>query len=857
MVISEHALEILEFPKILADLAEFCHYPDNRRFALQIRPLGEREKANFAQRLTGDALSLINKWGEAPLYGLSNLEPYLKRVSLDAALSCAELLQVAVFLRALHRLQDYIQPALAEDLSLNPLIPQFADYFRDAKNVLQCAEFLNLPSTLNALTLLLATLPQMPILLKELDRCILDEDNLQDNASKELANLRQKIQEQQNKVRLTLEKIIKSNNIALQDNVITQRNNRFVVPVKASYKQQVPGLVHDSSASEQTLFIEPMAVVELNNTIRELQLAEAKEVQRILLNLSLQVKSLIPELKLSLNMIKLLDFSFAKGKLAKTMQAETINFLPQADLHLLKARHPLLDKTKVVPLDLTLSADIRQLLITGPNTGGKTVCLKTIALLQVMAQSGLAVPVNSGSTFPFYQHIFVDIGDEQSVKLNLSTFSAHMRNIITILHKADSDSLVLLDELGSGTDPSEGAALARAILESFLQKQAMTFASTHYRELKIYALNTEHVLNAACEFDSQTMQPTYRLLLGAAGVSNAFTIAHNLGLAPEIINSAKKYLSTADVNFAEALSNVEKENGQVKKLQAELHDKLRDAEIYKLQAQREKEKIQTEREKLKSTLLQENQREYKQKLAEVDSLLAELKDFAVKYKSQNKNVSSLPDNLELGTLLRKEVKTELHNLQGEIHQQTINELFSASDTNKVINNAADIVLNAYYKAPKLHLQGQAVSVDFSKQEVVLKNKNLQIKVPVVGLILLSNSDYADEDSSADKDLKSKYAIKAKNKEKSYHKLISQTARSLPSELNIIGQRYNDAEILLSQYIDQAVLSGVDSVRIVHGKGSGILRKMVENFARNDKRIKACRLGEFGEGDTGVSILTLK
>lgn len=859
MLISEHDLSILEFPKILTKLAGFCHYPENEQFALKIRPLASVTKANFEQRLTRDALALVNKQGEAPLYGLAVLAPYLKRVSLDASLNCAELAAIATFLRAIMRLHNYIQVFLAEDLSLEAQIPAFQAYFKDSKQIYHCAEFLQLDNNLNAIALLLACLPKQEELLKELDRCILDDNNLQDQASHELAKIRQKIKEQENKVRQSLERLIKSNNSALQDNVITQRNNRFVVPVKASFKQQVPGLVHDSSASEQTLFIEPLAVVELNNEIRELQIAEAKEIARILFNLSQLVKEVSPDLYLASNILKVVDFSFAKAKLAKEMQASAVSFQLEQALHLVKARHPLLEVAHVVPLSLSLAQDIKQLLITGPNTGGKTVSLKTVALLQVMAQSGLAIPAQAESKLPFYKHIFIDIGDEQSVKLNLSTFSGHMRKIVEILKQADEESLVVLDELGSGTDPMEGAALARAILETLLAKKAMTFASTHYRELKIYALDTKHVLNAACEFDVVTMQPTYHLLLGAVGVSNAFTIAKNLGLDPKVINLAQTYLSNKEQNFDEALSKVEEESRQARAMQKDLDERMRDLAIDKAEAEREKAKLQEQRSKLKADILQENQRNYKNKLQEVDSLLAELKDLLAS-SQKGKNIptqAAVKDAVDLANLLKQEVKSDLTKLQGKIHEQTLDKLFMANNaTPKLLKTVNEVEIGAYYASPNLYLQGQALAVDQHKQQVLLKNKNIQVNVPVKGLVKIANLKETETDYDAA--LKAKYRLSAKrNSSENYRNLQATSAKNLPMELNLIGQRYADAEIALEQYVDQAVLSGAKTIRIVHGKGSGILRKMVENFAKQDKRVYSYRLGELGEGDTGVTILSLQ
>lgn len=860
MLISEHDLSILEFSKILTKLAGFCHYPENEQFALKIRPLASIGKVNFEQRLTKAALDLLNELGEAPLYGLAVLTPFLKRVSLDASLNCAELAQIATFLRAVERLHIYIQTILVDDLPLQELVPAFQAYFSDSKQIYHCAEFLELDPTLNAIALLLACLPRQLDLLKELDRCILDDNNLQDQASSELGKIRHKIKEQENKVRQSLERLIKSNNSALQDNVITQRNNRFVVPVKASFKQQVPGLVHDSSASEQTLFIEPLAVVELNNEIRELQLAEAKEIAKILFRLSQLVKTVAADLYLASNILKIVDFSFAKARLAKEMQGTSVHFQTGQSLHLVQARHPLLQVEHVVPLSLSLAPDIKQLLITGPNTGGKTVSLKTVALLQVMAQSGLAIPAQAESRLPFYKHIFIDIGDEQSVKLNLSTFSGHMRKIVEILKMADADSLVVLDELGSGTDPMEGAALARAILETLLNKQSMTFASTHYRELKIYALDTEHVLNAACEFDTLTMQPTYHLLLGAVGVSNAFTIAKNLGLDADVIALAQTYLSNTEQNFEQVLSRVEDEGRQARAMQSELDNKLRDLEVEKLHVEREKTKLKEQGVKLKAEILQDNQRNYKTKLQEVDNLLAELKDLLKSCRSeQNRPVQQdVKDAVDLADLLKQEVKSDLTKLQGQIHDQTISKLFSQPDAApQLLKNANQVEIGAFYAAPNLNLQGQAMSVDQHKQQVLLKNKNIQVNVPIKGLVKIDHLNDSEVDPQAA--LKAKYRISSKRNTstENYRNLQTTSAKNLAMELNLIGKRYTDAELALEQYVDQAVLSGAKTVRIVHGKGSGILRKMVENFAKQDKRVASYRLGELGEGDTGVTILSLR
>lgn len=870
-VISEHDLAILEFDTLLQELAAFCHYSENRNFALNIRPLADRQAIELQQKLTADALSLLLRRGSLPLTGLNVIKPYLKRAELDAVLDCSELYAVMTFLRALRRLREWVNVELSEDVAVAARVEEFKAVFKVARQVLSTYEFMSLPDDFNAITLLLACLPEQESLLQALERAILDENALSDNASGKLAKIRQSIMVTRNKVKVSLEKLIKSKNSALQDTIITQRNNRFVVPVKAAFRQQIPGLVHDSSASSQTLFVEPAEVVELNNEIRELELEEAKEIKRILFELSQELKKAAEPLFLACNEIRLIDFAIAKAELARKYKAVKPEF-GAAALRLSQARHPLLDPKKVVPLDLALDDDILQLLITGPNTGGKTICLKTIALLQVMAQSGLHIPANADSKLKIYSKIMVDIGDEQSVKLNLSTFSAHMRKIITILENVDSESLVILDELGSGTDPSEGAALARAVLETLLAKGAATFASTHYRELKIYALEKPGVENAACEFDSVSMLPTYRLLVKAAGVSNAFTISENLGLNHDIIALAQTYLTNENLNFDRALTEVESQNQLNRRLQLELQDKVAAVERKLQEAEVEKRKLQERKQNLQAELLQENKKAYADNLLEIEQLLQELRDSAERFKGAEPtdDKSALAYNYEVANLLKQELKSKLRQVEDSIAEQTFNELFSYENKPEHVGNlpvkaVGEIVQGAYYTAPQLNLQGQAVAVDSAKGQVTLKNKNMQIQVPAVGLIKLDESDLSKEILQGSDKIKHKYKEKLSvkmrgggtGKEENYFQAAAQAGKDMATELNIIGARYSDAEQLVDQYLDQAVLSGTKQVRIVHGKGSGILRNMVRELAKHDKRIKSYRQGEYGEGDAGVTVLQLK
>lgn len=797
----DKTLRVLEYNKILDKLADMTTSVLSRDRVLRLTPSKDIQEIKCLQQETSEAVSMIIRKGSAPIGGLKDIRNALKRAEIGAVLSPKELLEIATILKISRHMKNYAgedRKPLADGKEeqyplLDPLIEQLQILKKLEENITSC---------------------------------IISEEEISDQASSELANIRRQMRNINNKVKDILNGITHSSKYQkyLQEGIVTMRGDRYVVPVKSEYKSHVPGIVHDSSASGATLFIEPMAVVEANNQLRELTIKEKKEIERILAELTGMVCEHLESIKTNAEIIVELDFIFAKAKLSLEWNAVEPAVNEQGYLNIKKARHPLLDPKTVVATDIYLGKDFDTLVITGPNTGGKTVTLKTIGLFTLLAQSGLHVPANDGTEIAVFSKIFADIGDEQSIEQSLSTFSSHMTNIVRILGQVDEHSLVLFDELGAGTDPVEGAALAMSILEYLHQVGARTAATTHYSELKLFALSTPGIKNAACEFDVETLRPTYKLLIGIPGKSNAFAISQRLNLDSHIIERAKEFISQEDVKFEDIISNLEK-NRQIAEQEKEK------AIRYKQEAQQLKDELEAQREKLRSQrekLLEEARREARiiihQAKEEAEQVIKELRRLQEEREQaeQNKAIEEarlklkkradkIDESLAKSTMPRKRYAKPPKNLKpgDPVEITTLGQkgnVISTPDSNGEVQVQVGIM---------------KINVHISNLKLVQENTNDIIKSTGVGKIGMSKSSH------------------------------------LSTELDIRGQVIDDAVLNADKFLDDATLAGMKQVTIIHGKGTGALRSGIHNMLKRHRHVKSFRLGKYGEGESGVTLVELK
>ena len=659
---------------------------------------------------------------------------------------------------------------------------------------------------------------------KEIDRCIISEDEISDDASPTLKQIRRQITLSGERIKSELSKMLSgSDRTLLQEAVITTRNGRYCVPVKAEYKSQVPGMVHDQSKAGSTFFIEPVSVVRLNNEIRELQLKETEEIARILATLSNLCGEHTEELLINYETLTLLDFIFAKAALSISYKGSEPIMNTNGVINIKKGRHPLIDSHKVVPVDIRIGNGYHQLIITGPNTGGKTVTLKTIGLFSLMAQSGLHIPAFDNSELTIYHEIYADIGDEQSIEQSLSTFSSHMTNIINILEKADDRSLVLFDELCAGTDPTEGAALAISILTSLRKLNVTTVATTHYSELKVYALSTEGVENACCEFDVATLAPTYRLLIGIPGKSNAFAISGKLGLPSHIIEDAKALINSEDKAFEDVITELENSRIIIEKERLEIEAHKKEIEELQKQLQTKQQRLEERSEAIINKA--------KEEAAEILGDAKETADEAIRKFNQAGHKGMTIAQME----------EERRRLGEKMNKANQGKNLKASAPKKT-HDAKDFHIGDLVHVHSLNLDGTVHSLPNAKGELTVTMGILHSQVNIKDLEIIEEAKEADK-------------LKAKNT--SIGKLKMSKTSSISSEINLIGMTKDEALMELDKYLDDAFLSHLSPVRIVHGKGSGILRDAVHRFLKKQKHVKSFRLGSFGEGDYGVTIVDFK
>lgn len=793
---NQKALKTLEYNKIIEKLAEFAGSPLAKEICRNLEPSTDLYEIQATQRETSDALTRIYQKGAISFSGIHDIRGSIKRLEIGAVIGIPELLSICRLLEICSKVKAYARGE-------------------------------NETSTPDSLEELFQALRPLTPVSSEIRRCIASEEELNDDASPALFKIRRSMRQINDKVHAQLQTMVNgSSRTYLQDAVVTMRNGRYCIPVKAEYRGQVPGMIHDQSQTGSTLFVEPMAVIKLNNDLRELELKEEKEIEIILASLSALCGEETEALRDDLTLLTRLDFIFAKAQLSRSMNATEPVFNQEGRIVIKKGRHPLLDKKKVVPIDIRLGTDFELLIITGPNTGGKTVSLKTVGLFTLMGQAGLHIPAFDHSELSVFENVFADIGDEQSIEQSLSTFSAHMTNTVSILSKANDRSLVLFDELGAGTDPTEGAALAIAILQNLHHRGARVMATTHYSELKVFALSTPGVENGCCEFDVETLRPTYRLLIGVPGKSNAFAISQKLGLSQDIIEEARTHLTEQDENFEDLLTDLEHKRVTIEQEREEINRYKEEIRQLKQRLESKQEKLDSNRDKI---LRDANE--------QARAILQEAKDYAdttirnfQKYGAAS-NVSAKQMEQERSRLREKMSKVEKNmTLKNEPEKKS-----------RKVLTAKDLHIGDGVKVLSLNLKGTVSSMPDSKGNLFVQMGILRSQVNIKDLEKLDDT-----------------VITASGLNKtSSGKIKMSKSASVSAEINLLGKTVDEAISELDKYLDDAYIAHLPSVRIVHGKGTGALRKGVHNYLRHQKRVKSYRLGEFGEGDAGVTIVEFK
>ncbi len=790
---NEKALKTLEYTKVIRQLEDYASSAGGKELCRQLLPMESLPDIQAAQQETADAFTRSVQKGSPSFHGIHDIWASVKRLEIDASLNASELLSLCSLLDTAARIKAYGRRDTAQEL----------------------------PDSLDGLFSLLEPLTPLNA---EIRRCLLSEEEISDDASSRLKSIRRQMGIVNDRIHSQLTSMVNgSARTYLQDAVITMRNGRYCIPVKAENKSHVPGMIHDQSSSGSTLFIEPMAVVKLNNDLKELTVQEQEEIQKILADLSAQAGEHHSELSQNYSVLTRLDFIFAKAALASSYNGTAPLFNTQGRISIRQGRHPLLDKKRVVPVDIRLGSDFDLLIVTGPNTGGKTVSLKTIGLLTLMGEAGLHIPALDRSELALFSEVYADIGDEQSIEQSLSTFSSHMTNIVDILKHADTSSLVLFDELGAGTDPTEGAALAIAVLSSLHKRGIRTMATTHYSELKVYALSTDRVENACCEFDVETLRPTYRLLIGIPGKSNAFAISSKLGLPDDIIEEARAHISEQDENFEDVLADLETSRKTIEKEQLEIQSYKAEIESLKTKLTQKQERLEQQKERI---LREANE----QALA----ILREAKEYADQtikdfHRYGKENISAKEMEAD-----RAKLRERMSGIEKKMAYRT------PSPPNKQLK-ASDLKIGDSVKVLSLNLKGTVSTLPNAKGDLYVQMGILRSQVNIKDLVLLDEP-----------------VITAPNLQRTGRgKIKMAKTLTVSPELMLIGMTVDEALAQLDKYLDDAYLAHLGQVRIVHGKGTGALRSAVHNYLRRQKHVKSFRLGTFGEGDAGVTIVEFK
>jgi DNA mismatch repair protein MutS2 len=788
---NDKALKTLEYNKIINKLVELAGSRLGKDLCAALVPSNDINQIKIWQKETTHALSRILRSGSLGFYGLHDIRPSLKRLEIGSTLGAGELLHISSVLDATLRIKAYGTRDVSED-GTDSLDPMF--------------------STLSPLT----------PLNNEIKRCIISEEEIADDASPTLKSIRRSMKLTNDKIHEQLNSIVSSSNsrTMLQENIITMRNGRYCIPVKQEYRSQFPGMIHDQSSSGSTIFVEPMAVVKLNNDLKELGIKEQEEIEKILAELSNLAGLQVEALAENITLLAKLDFIFARASLSKQMKGTEPIFNDKGILHIKKGRHPLIDPKNVVPIDITLGKEFNLLIITGPNTGGKTVSLKTVGLFTLLGQAGLHIPAFDGSELSVFEEVYADIGDEQSIEQSLSTFSSHMKNIVSILEKANYKSLVLFDELGAGTDPTEGAALAISVLSHLHGKQVRTMATTHYSELKIFALSTEGVSNASCEFDIETLRPTYRLLIGIPGKSNAFAISSKLGLPDYIIKDAENRIGKQDKSFEDVISDLEKSRLVIENDQQEISKSKKEIEELRRRLEDKNIKIDKAKEKILNDA---------QEQARV--ILQEAKDYV------DKTIKNFNKWSEDGGY-RKDMENERGALREKLSQaESKLSIKNKAKTNKK-NKPGDFKIGDAVHVISLGLNGTVSTLPNGKGDLFVQMGILRSQINISDLELI------DEPVITGPNLNKTGSGKIK---------MSKSATISP-ELNLIGKTVDEALSMLDKYLDDAYLSHLPQVTIIHGRGTGALKNAVHAYLKKTKYVKTYRIGSFGEGGQGVTVV---
>lgn len=792
-IMNKKTLAKLEYNKIIEQLIEHASSFSGKELCRRLKPMTDISAIRSAQDETAAAFTRIVKKGRPSFSGCNPVNDSIRRLEIGGVLGSGELLRICKLLETAGRARAYGRHDNADEME-----DCLDGYFEQ----------------LNPVT----------ILVNEIRRCVIDEDEISDDASPGLKHVRRAMNQINDKVHATLSNMVNGSlRTYLQDPIITMRGDRYCIPVKAEYRSQVSGMIHDQSATGSTLFIEPMAVVKLNNDLKELYGQEQEEIQKVLARLSADAAEYTTEIHTCYTILRQLDFIFAKGALALDMNASQPIFNTEGRIHIREGRHPLLDKKNVVPITLTLGDTFDLLIVTGPNTGGKTVSLKTVGLFTLMGQAGLHIPALDRSELAVFHDVYADIGDEQSIEQSLSTFSSHMTNIVSFLKQVDEHSLVLFDELGAGTDPTEGAALATSILNHLHSRGIRTMATTHYSELKVYALSTPGVENASCEFDVETLRPTYRLLIGIPGKSNAFAIASRLGIPDYIIEDAKTHLTEQDESFEDILTNLETSRKTLDKERETIAAYKREIERLKMETSQKQEKLEAQRDRI---LREANEKAH--------AILEDAKETADEtmrnfHKFGKANISAAEMEKERERLRKKMAKTR-------------SGMTPEPEKPKKQYKPSDFKLGESVKVLSMNLTGSVVSLPDAKGNLDVQMGILRSKVNISDLEII--------------DEKPNYLQKTA-KRTGKGKIKMNKSLTVATEINLLGKTVDEAVAELDKYLDDASLAHLSSVRIVHGKGTGALRQGIHKYLKRQKHVKSFRLGAFGEGDAGVTIAELR
>ena len=794
---NQKVFKTLEYHKIIEKLTEYAASEPGKRLCRELEPSSDFEEIVQAQAETADAVARVRQKGSVSFAGISDIGGSLKRLEIGSSLSIHELLAVSSLLTCAARAKNYGRRQESE-----------------------------LPD--DSLDEMFRSLEPLTNVNNEITRCIISEEEVADDASPGLRHVRRQMKITGDRVHTQLNAILNSSRTMLQDPVITMRDGRYCLPVKAEYKSSFQGMVHDQSATGSTLFIEPMAIIKLNNELRELEIREQKEIEMVLAALSMELVPYVETILINLKLLTKLDFIFARAALARHYNCSMPKFNKNGYIHIKDGRHPLLDPKKVVPINVYLGKDFDLLIVTGPNTGGKTVSLKTVGLFTLMGQSGLQIPAFDGSELAVFDEVFADIGDEQSIEQSLSTFSAHMTNIVRILEKADSHSLCLFDELGAGTDPTEGAALAIAVLSFLHNMKCRTMATTHYSELKVYALTTPGVENACCEFDVETLRPTYRLLIGIPGKSNAFAISQKLGLPDFIIQDAKSRLEEGDEAFEDLLASLEESRVTIEKEREEIASYKSEISRLKSRLEQKEERFDERKDKLIRNANEEAQR-----------ILREAKETADQTIRQ---INKLAQSSGVG----KELEAERTKLREKLDKVDKNLSLKNEKGPKKTISPKKLKIGDGVKVLTMNLNGTVSSLPNAKGDLYVQMGILRSLVNIKDLELLNEPAI----SGPGMDL-------MKKNNTGSGKIKMSKSFSVSPEVNLIGMTVDEAIPVLDKYLDDAYLAHLPKVRVVHGRGTGALKAGVHKHLKKLKYVKEFRLGDFGEGDTGVTIVTFK